>query len=202
MLEKKDDAMIGDLTRGFTLVILLFWLLFYWQGGLKIWTDIRSALRSKVSQLDVFLLMMLAFWGSMMTVTTVVVIFARLEIGSHSALSAVGLLLTLVGAIGTFYSRAVLGKFWTAEITQQPGHALVDSGPYRVVRHPIYFFAILLYWGVGLAVPVWWNWLAAIGITLGYALKAWEEEAFLERTLATYREYKQRVRYRLFPGVW
>lgn len=185
-----------------TLLVFLFWLLVYWQGGFKILADIRSAFRSGVSRLDAFLLMVLAVLGLEMTLTAIWAALTWAQPVGGNWLAAFGFLLTLTGVIGTFYCRAVLGKFWTAETARQSGHAVIDSGPYSVARHPIYLFAILLYLGLGLAFPFWWNLLAAAGIALGYALKAWDEEKFLERTLEEYGEYKKRVRWRLLPGVW
>ncbi len=188
--------------RWLTLFLFLSWLLFYWQGGFKILADIRSAVRSGVSRLDAFLLVFLAVLGLGMTVTAVWAALTWAEPAGSDWLAVIGFLLTLTGVIGTFYCRAVLGKFWTAETAQQSGHAVIDSGPYSVVRHPIYSFAILLYLGLGLAFPAWWNLLAAVGIALGYALKAWDEEKFLERTLEGYGDYKKRARWRLLPGAW
>lgn len=194
-----------DMTRWLTLLVFLFWLLVYWQGGFKILSDICSAIKNNVSRLDAFLLAALAALGLGMTVTVIGAVIKPIEMlgwGDVPVVAGLGFLLTLAGVVGTFYCRAVLGKFWTAETAKQAGHVVIEHGPYRVVRHPIYSFAIMLYLGLGLAFPFWWSLLAAAGIALGYALKAWEEEKFLERTLAGYGEYKKRVRWRLLPGVW
>ncbi len=188
--------------RWLTLLLFLSWLLFYWQGGFKILADIRSAFRSGASQLDAFLLVVLAVLGLGMTLTAVWAALNWAEPAAGDWLAAPGFFLTLTGVTGTFYCRAVLGKFWTAETACQSGHAIIDSGPYSMVRHPIYLFAILLYSGLGLAFPAWWNLLAVVGIALGYALKARDEEKFLERVLAGYADYEKRVRWRLLPGVW
>jgi protein-S-isoprenylcysteine O-methyltransferase Ste14 len=181
---------------------LLFWLLVYWQGGTKILADIRSALVSKVSRLDAFLLVVLAVLGLGMTVTAALVTLGWVAVPVPAWLAGIGCLLTLAGIAGTFYCRSFLGKFWTAETALKGDHAVIEGGPYGVVRHPIYSFAILLYLGLGLVFPAWWNLPSAAGIALGYTLKAWDEERFLESALNGYGEYKKRVRYRLVPGVW
>ncbi|MCS6993404.1 MAG: isoprenylcysteine carboxylmethyltransferase family protein [Anaerolineales bacterium] len=188
--------------RWLTFILLLFWLLVYWQGGLKLCADFRSALKSRVSRLDVFLLVFLAILGLGMTLTAAWTVFTWTKPAADSLLEGWGFILTLTGVIGTFFSRAVLGKFWAAQTATQSDHVVVVAGPYSVVRHPIYSFAILLYSGAGMVFPVWWNLLAAAGIVLGYALKAWEEERFLVRHLEGYAEYRRRVRWRLFPGLW
>lgn len=119
-----------------------------------------------------FLLAWLVVLGLAMIVTVVFVTTGWVKTFPETWLAGVGCLFTLTGIVGTFYCRAVLGKFWTAEAARQVNHAVIDYGPYSVARHPIYSFAILLYLGLGLVFPVWWNLLAAAGIALGCALKA------------------------------
>jgi len=109
---------------------------------------------------------------------------------------------SVIGIVGMFYCRHYLGRFWTAETTLMSGHQVVNRGPYGVVRHPIYSFAIAMYVGVGIVFPVWWNLLLVSAIAGAYALKAREEDRFLEEKLEGYREYKERVRYRIIPWVW
>lgn len=179
------------MTRWFTLLVFLSWLLVYWQGGWKILTDIRHAAQSKASRLDVFLLAWLAALGLAMTVTAVLVTTGWVKTFPDTWLAGFGCLLTLTGVVGTFYCRAVLGKFWTAEAAKQANHTVIDYGPYGMVRHPIYSFAILLYLGLGLVFPVWWNLLAMAGIAIGYMLKAWSEEKFLTRQLPGCMAYRR-----------
>ena len=125
-----------------------------------------------------------------------------LELPRRWVVVAGGWLLSVIGIVGMFYCRHYLGRFWTAETTLMDGHQVVDTGPYGVVRHPIYSFAIVMYVGVGIVFPVWWNLLLVLGIVGAYALKAQEEDGFLEEKLEGYRGYKERVRYRIIPWVW
>ena len=104
--------------------------------------------------------------------------------------------------IGTFYCRNYLGRFWTAETALQANHQIVDSGPYRAVRHPIYTCACVMYLGTALVFAAWWNGLIAGLVMLGYALKAKLEDDFLVCNLPGYQDYSQRVRYRLMLGIW
>jgi protein-S-isoprenylcysteine O-methyltransferase Ste14 len=101
-----------------------------------------------------------------------------------------------------FHCRTVLGSFWTAETALTNQHQVVDEGPYGVVRHPIYSFAILMYAGVGLTFFSWWNCLLAGLVVLGYFLKSNVEDQFLKENLPGYGEYSQRVKQRIIPGVW
>jgi protein-S-isoprenylcysteine O-methyltransferase Ste14 len=113
-----------------------------------------------------------------------------------------GCLFTALGVAGMFYSRHYLGRFWTAETTVRADHKVIDRGPYSLVRHPIYACAILMYVGLGLAFTTWWNALAAGIILCAYALKARDEDRFLEKNLDGYAAYRQRVTAALIPGVW
>lgn len=75
---------------------------------------------------------------------------------------------------------------------------LVQHGPYRYVRHPIYAFEALFFLGYFFAVPTWWSAiiiLTAFGLQVLRILRE-------ERILEGYEEYKRRVPWRLIPGIW
>lgn len=82
------------------------------------------------------------------------------------------------------------------------GHQVVSSGPYRWLRHPGYSGALLSY----LATPVFldsaWSFLAVVFITIVLVVRTRLEDRTLQNELAGYREYAQRVRFRLLPGIW
>jgi protein-S-isoprenylcysteine O-methyltransferase Ste14 len=79
---------------------------------------------------------------------------------------------------------------------------VIDTGLYSVVRHPMYAGAILMMLGL----PLWLGSYAAALVALlpsaVFAVRPVFEERFLERELKGYRDYEQRVRYRLVPLVW
>ena len=80
--------------------------------------------------------------------------------------------------------------------------AVVDTGVYAIVRHPMYAGIVLLLLGM----PLWLEsyaalLLASVPITL-LAVRIAIEERFLRRALAGYGAYTERVRFRLIPGVW
>lgn len=87
-------------------------------------------------------------------------------------------------------------------IEVQEDQKVIDTGLYGIVRHPMYSVTLLLF----LAMPIVLGSVYSLVIFLAYPaiivkrLKG--EEAFLERELPGYREYKQKVRYRLIPFVW
>lgn len=87
-------------------------------------------------------------------------------------------------------------------IEVQENQKVVDTGLYGVVRHPMYAATVLLFW----CMPMVLGSVYAFAIFLFYPLiiakRIKNEEALLERELVGYREYKQKVKYRLIPLIW
>jgi protein-S-isoprenylcysteine O-methyltransferase Ste14 len=83
------------------------------------------------------------------------------------------------------------------------GQKVIDTGPYAVVRHPMYLGTLVLYAFSPLALGSYWAvlpmWLIIPIITI---LRIPNEEEVLKRELPGYEEYMQRVKYRLVPGIW
>jgi protein-S-isoprenylcysteine O-methyltransferase Ste14 len=117
-------------------------------------------------------------------------------------LSWPGGLLVFCGMIGTLHCRSVLGPFWTADTAVQPDHQIVDWGPYGIVRHPIYSAVSVQLIGTMLVYPTLLIFGMAWTAVMCYALKANLEDDFLAQHLPGYEDYRQRVKYRLVPGVW
>ncbi len=92
--------------------------------------------------------------------------------------------------------------FSSATIEVQSGQTVVSSGPYALVRHPMYAGALLLLLGVPLALGSWWGLFTVVPIALVLAWRLLAEEQFLSTNLPGYSEYRSHVRYRLVPWVW
>lgn len=89
-----------------------------------------------------------------------------------------------------------------ATITVEAGQPVVSTGVYRFVRHPMYVGDVVMMVGMPLALGSYWGLLFVLG---GVAVLVWrilDEEELLNEDLPGYREYTQRVRYRLLPGAW
>jgi len=120
---------------------------------------------------------------------------------ARSLFAVVGIFVAAAGAgVAIAAGRAHQGSL-TPFPRPSPGVAIVESGPYRVVRHPIYSGGILFFSGISLALsPVA---LAVTGLlALVWALKARVEESFLLAAHPRYAAYSQRTRSRLVPFVY
>ena len=104
-----------------------------------------------------------------------------------------------------FYSSYLIFKansFASATVGVAEGQTLVSTGPYAVVRHPMYAGAILYLIGTPLALGSYWGLLV---VALMLPILIWrlvDEERVLERRLTGYVDYKRKVRWRLLPGVY
>jgi protein-S-isoprenylcysteine O-methyltransferase Ste14 len=82
------------------------------------------------------------------------------------------------------------------------GHKVIDSGPYALVRHPMYGAALLLFIGTPLLLGSWWGLAAVPVLVAGIGWRAVQEERQLAAQLDGYADYMTRVRYRFVPRIW
>jgi len=104
-------------------------------------------------------------------------------------------LVTVLGISFTWWARIHLGRFWSNAITHKEDHRIIDTGPYGVVRHPIYTGLIVGILATGAAVATWPALLGAVLFSFGEWQKARMEERFLSVELGTeaYGTYCRRV---------
>lgn len=92
--------------------------------------------------------------------------------------------------------------FSAATIEVAAGQKVIATGPYALVRHPMYSGGLVMLFGTPLALGSWWGLLMFIPMTLLIVWRLLEEEKFLLKNLPGYSEYYQKVRYRLVPFVF
>ncbi|MBR0904730.1 isoprenylcysteine carboxylmethyltransferase family protein [Bradyrhizobium liaoningense] len=103
--------------------------------------------------------------------------------------------LSAAGIAFAWWGRLHLGKFWSNTITQKEDHRVIDTGPYGIVRHPIYTGLIFGMLVTGIAIGLVTTILGAILISLGMWQKGRMEEVFLSKELGedAYGAYCRRV---------
>ncbi len=111
-------------------------------------------------------------------------------------------LLTLAGLLFTWWARIHLGRLWSGSITRKEGHRVIDTGPYALVRHPIYTGMIFALFATAIAEATISTLVGAALIAFGLWLKARIEERFLTAELGAdaYGAYRRRVPM-LVPGI-
>jgi protein-S-isoprenylcysteine O-methyltransferase Ste14 len=108
--------------------------------------------------------------------------------------NGMGAVLVVVGLLFTVWAREHLGRNWSDVVTIKVDHELVTSGPYRVVRHPIYTGLLLAFVGSAIARGEWRGILAvALGFWAFRRKSRVEERLMREQFGAAYEEYSQHV---------
>lgn len=82
------------------------------------------------------------------------------------------------------------------------GQKVISTGPYALVRHPMYVGAIVIFLATPLALGSWWAFIPAVIVSAIIAVRLVDEEKFLVANLPGYDGYRRQVRYRLAPGIW
>jgi protein-S-isoprenylcysteine O-methyltransferase len=114
-----------------------------------------------------------------------------------------GVVLFAAGLIIRWYAIIYLGRFFTVNVAIAANHQLIDSGPYRYIRHPSYTGALMAFLGLGLSIG---NWASLAALTLPvFLVFLWrmrvEEHALRQGLGIKYRDYMQRTK-RFIPAVY
>jgi protein-S-isoprenylcysteine O-methyltransferase Ste14 len=119
------------------------------------------------------------------------------------SLVGLGYAASLAGIAVTTWAQAVNPFFEPGVRIQTERHQrVIDTGPYRFVRHPGYFSALLLFFGMALSLESFWALAPAALASAFLVLRTSLEDRLLRAELGGYEDYSRRVRWRLIPGVW
>ncbi len=121
----------------------------------------------------------------------------------RTALFFIGIALILLGVALRWYAIWMLGSYFTRDVAVSADQKVVQTGPYRFIRHPAYSGTFLTMLGVGLAMT---NWASLVALLLcvfsGHMYRVSVEEKALSQTIGQpYREYMQRTK-RFIPWVF
>jgi protein-S-isoprenylcysteine O-methyltransferase Ste14 len=113
-----------------------------------------------------------------------------------------GIVLTIAGLGCSAWARNHLGRYWSSMVMIKVGHQLIRTGPYRIVRNPMYTGLLIAFTGAAIAIG---ELLAVVALVIGFAsvwvkIKA-EEEILLEKFGGEYLQYKRDVRGAIIPYV-
>jgi protein-S-isoprenylcysteine O-methyltransferase Ste14 len=101
-----------------------------------------------------------------------------------------------------YYLVFKANSFGASNIRVEENQRVSSTGPYALVRHPMYSVGVLFIVGIALALGSWWS-LALLAIVFPVLIiRILDEEKVLAKDLPGYTEYEQKVRYRLVPYLW
>lgn len=118
-------------------------------------------------------------------------------------LRMIGLVILLAGHVLGGYALVENAFFsGVVRLQKERGHHVIETGPYAWVRHPGYAGALLTYVGTPLLLNSWWAFLPVVFMWTVLIYRTQKEDRFLQENLDGYKEFTQKTKYRLFPGLW
>ena len=88
------------------------------------------------------------------------------------------------------------------KIQMERGQTVITTGPYSIVRHPLYLGALFYVAATSLILGSWWGLATVLLLAFGFAIRIGVEEKALREGLQGYADYTRRVRWRLIPFIW
>ncbi|HUW17888.1 MAG TPA: isoprenylcysteine carboxylmethyltransferase family protein [Sedimentisphaerales bacterium] len=120
----------------------------------------------------------------------------------NSVRLAMGIFMVALALVADTICLLSLCPFYSLEMEIKENHAVIESGLYRLVRHPIYLSNIIGFLGLCILMNHWAAWVASPAQVIGFFLMAREEELFLISHLGKeYERYRADVRWILIPGI-
>jgi protein-S-isoprenylcysteine O-methyltransferase Ste14 len=109
---------------------------------------------------------------------------------------------TMAWSFWLFYLVLKENSFAAATVRVEKGQEVIDTGPYAVVRHPMYVVALVMMASIAVSLGSYWGVAVSLLLVPILHFRIVDEERMLDAELAGYLEYKQRVKWRLVPGVY
>lgn len=124
--------------------------------------------------------------------------------------SAMPLWLQWIGGGGVTLAMSIMYRTFeentflapVVKIQKERGHRVISTGPYAIVRHPLYSAVLIFFPSTALMLGSWWGLAATIVLASGLVLRTAMEDRLLQRELDGYLEYVNQVRYKLIPRIW
>lgn len=218
-------AIAGWVKFTLTLGLLVFlpgWTLNYWQGwvyiflfsswaayiGIYLWKNDKKLLEGRLSVGPLAekekSQKMIMFFSSLLFVAILVFPSFDYHLGwSHVPfyLNIIGMVLFNLG-FGLMFACFRVNTFTSGTIKKHDNQTVISTGPYALVRHPMYTGGLILLLGTPLILGSFWGLLLMIPITFLIILRLLHEEKFLLKDLPGYGLYCQKNKYRLIPFIW
>lgn len=144
--------------------------------------------------------------GTMTGFFVLVYFLLKLQIGNFSTnyffLVILGLVVMIFGTFFNIWGRMYLGKNWANQIKIYSNHSLVKSGPYKIVRHPLYASLIWMFYASSLIYASWSVFLATSFIFVPFMFyRAKQEENLLQKSFPEYEDFRKNTGM-FFPRIF
>ncbi len=180
---------------------LLVWRVMEVTVDIRTFKRLRAGARRQDKGSHVVLLCLIMF-GLLLGVLLAFEVPATAIIGASDILFWLGILLMYAGIALRLYAITVLGVFFTTTVAVAPEQTVIETGPYRLIRHPSYTGILLILLGFGLSFTNWLSLLIIMGCALiGFSYRIQVEEHVLKVQLGQrYQEYMRHTK-RLIPFI-
>ena len=166
----------------------LAWLLYWWYSARDVKrTTQPEPLRSKLKHRVPLILGVVLFAAPRL----VPKLLTRRFVPANLVYPTIGVALLALGLAFSVWARRHLGRNWSAHVVVKEDHALIRTGPYRHVRHPIYTGILLAMLGMAIAIGEWRTLVGFAFMVLSFAMKSREEESRMRETFPEYGEYER-----------
>lgn len=118
-----------------------------------------------------------------------------------SWLTIMGNILIIV-SLWMVYRVFKANSFGSTVVEVSKEQKVITTGPYAIVRNPMYSCAIVYFIGMSLALGSYWDLIPSVLIVLGFVVRLFDEEKLLSQNLPGYKEYCKKVRWHLIPGIF
>jgi protein-S-isoprenylcysteine O-methyltransferase Ste14 len=160
-----------------------------WQSGQKRWDKVFMAC----------LMVVYVAWMGLMALDARRFGWSHVPVWAQ-ALGAVLITTSFLGVGWVFATNSFAAP--VIKLQADRGQRVIDTGPYAIVRHPMYAFGLLQFVGGPLMLGSWWGLALVPPAIAALAFRTLGEEKMLRAELAGYDDYARRVRWRYAPGLW
>lgn len=101
-----------------------------------------------------------------------------------------------------FFYTVHFNEFASRVVEIMPGQTVIQTGPYAIVRHPMYLAVLVMYTLTPIVLGSWWALIPALTVIPILVFRIIDEEKVLRKDLPGYVEYCQKIHYRILPGIW
>lgn len=150
------------------------------------------------------------FWMIYGPMNLVILIIAALDVGRFHWSPSFSPVVYIISYIGYLFANVIhlwaiiSNDFYTSTVRLQEerGQVVIESGPYRLIRHPGYFGIVLMLFFIALLLGSLWALIPFSIVFILIIIRTMLEDKTLKNELNGYNEYVEKTRYRLFPGIW